>query len=221
MNFFARLSLGMAATLLCNLSFAQQPGLGQLYPAAPPEGASFVRVLNPSLDPVKISLGGKDEIEPLSAGIKIGTNYRTIGPGQAVRVSVNGAPILAPIKVEPNSFATLILKKQGDQYAVAVVHDSTQGQNALKATLRFYNLVQGCVATVSAARTIKIFENVPAWETRHRFINPVGAQLTAACGQSESSPLQLPALQPGGRYSIFVTGESSKPVLSGRVDGVE
>ena len=221
MNLRPPLLVGMAATLLCAVTFAQQPGLGQLYPAAPPEGASFVRVLNPSRDPVKVTFAGKEEVEPLSAGARITTGYRMIGPGQTVRLSIGGAPVRAPITVAPNSFATLVLRKQGDQYGVTVVVDGTQGHNALKATVRLYNLVPGCLATVTAEKSLKVFENLPEGESRHRSINPVAAELVATCGQAVTAPLQLPALQPGGRYSLFVTGDANKPVLSGRPDVVE
>lgn len=214
-------ALASTCWVLATSAFAQKPALAQLYPAAPPEGSSFVRVVNPLREPVKLSLAGVDEKQTLSSTSHIATGYRVVNPSRPVPILVNGKAVSGIVKIEPNSFMTLVLKKTGDEYSVSALTDSTQGHNALKADLRVYNLVPGCTATVTADKELKVFDNLPEGETRRRAINPVAVDLAALCGKASSAALALPQLQPGARYSMFITGEASAPVLTGKLDVVE
>jgi alginate O-acetyltransferase complex protein AlgF len=202
-------------------ALAQKPALAQLYPAAPPEGSSFVRFVNPSNEAAKVSLAGVEEKQALSAVGNIATSYKMVNPTRPLQVLVNGKSVLGAVKVEPNTFVTLVIKRNGEDYSLTALQDSTQGHNALKADLRVYNLVSGCSLAVTADKDLKVFDNLNEGETRRRAINPVAVDLAALCGKAVSASLSLPQLQPGSRYSLFVTGEAAKPVLTGKLDAVE
>jgi alginate O-acetyltransferase complex protein AlgF len=53
-----------------------------------------------------------------------------------------------------------------------------------------------------------------------RAINPVSAKLVGQCGAAASAALPLPTLAAGDSYSLFVTGDAAKPVLSGARDAL-
>lgn len=202
-------------------SAAQTPALGQLYPAKPPEGSSFVRVVNPSLEAVQVSIAGVVEAAPLSATGNITSNYRIVNPERPLQVTINGKPVLNASKIEPNNFITLILRKSGEEYGLTAIQDATQGHNALKADLRVYNLVPGCMATVTANKDVKVFVDLPEGGTLRRAINPIKVVFTARCASGmESAALSPPQLQAGSRYSLFITGTPNKPALSGNLDAV-
>lgn len=213
--------LATVCTILTTSATAQKPALAQLYPAAPPAGSSFVRVLSPLREPVQLSLAGVEEKQVLSAANNIATSYKVINPSRPFQILVNGKAVAGSVKIEPNSFMTLVLKKSGDDYSLSAIADATQGHNALKADLRVYNLVSGCTAVVIADKELKVFDNLTEGESRRRAINPVAADLVALCGKAQSAVLALPQLQPGARYSMFITGEASAPALSGKLDVVE
>lgn len=219
MNYFILLFVVIAN--FAQSSAAQTPALGQLYPAKPPEGSSFVRIVNPAVEAVKVSIAGVAEATPLSASGNITSNYRIVNPERPVQVTINGKPVLNVGKIESNNFITLILKKSGEEYSLAALQDATQGHNALKADLRVYNLVPGCIATVIANKDIKVFTDLPEGGTLRRAINPIKVEFTARCASGvESLPLSPPQLQPGSRYSLFITGIPAKPILSGNLDAV-
>jgi alginate O-acetyltransferase complex protein AlgF len=200
---------------------AQQAGMAQLYPVAPPVGASFVRFLNPLREAVTVGVSGVEDRQALFAPGALVGSYKMVSPGRSLQLSINGRPIASTTKVEPNTFTTLVIKRSGDEYGLTGLQDATLGHNALKADLRVYNLAEGCTATVMADKELKVFDRLPEGETRRRAINPVAVELTALCGKAESVPWPLPQLAPGTRYSLFVTGDSAKPVLTGKIDVVD
>lgn len=208
-----------AAVLLSSAASAQQPAIAQLYPAAPPPGSAFVRVVNPQGFPARISMAGVEEKQPISVPANIATHYRIVNPSRPLQILVNARPV--PITIQPDSFTTLVLRQTGGDYSLVALNDITRGHNALKADLRFYNLVPGCLATVMAEQALKVFDDVPENETRRRAINPVAVPLNGLCGKTSSLPWTLPPLQPGARYSLFLTGDPLKPVLTGKIDVVE
>jgi alginate O-acetyltransferase complex protein AlgF len=86
--------LAIASVFFALNSAAIAQALAQLYPAKPPEGSSFVRIINPMRDPVKISLAGIEEKQPFMAPANIATSYKNINPAHPLRVSINGKTIL-------------------------------------------------------------------------------------------------------------------------------
>lgn len=199
-------------------AFAQKPAVAQLYPGVPPEGSSFVRVVNPSGDPVRLNIAGTEEQHPISETTNIATNYKAINPVRPLAVMVDGKPVPGLIKIEPNQTVTLVLKRTGDVLSLTPILDSMQGRNALKADLRVYNLAAGCVANILANKEVKVFSDVPTGSALRRSINPIAVEFFANCGGKASAGLVPPQLQAGSRFSLFVTGDPANPTLSGMAD---
>lgn len=213
--------LGAAVSLSVTLAAMYSPvhaegKFAQLYAARPPAGSSFVRVVNPDGAPLKVKVAD-GPVQTLS-GDKVASTYAIVKGNATFTVSLDGKTV-APLKVAPDSFDTLVPRREGGKIAFAVIDDGGGSQDALKAELRFYNLARGCeggrLAVASAGPVL--FSNVAEHAAAARAINPVSAKLTAACAADVSGALTLPALQPGDHYSLFLTGTAAKPVLSGQV----
>ena len=58
-------------------------------------------------------------------------------------MQVDGKPAGA-LQVAPDSFTTLVARRDGGKVTLARIDDSGGAQDALKAELRFYNLIPGC-----------------------------------------------------------------------------
>ena len=221
MNFFVFLTGFMTFFALTVPAFAQQPALAQLYPAAPPAGSSFVRVVNPLQESVSLSISGLEESKPISAHGNIASSYKIVNPSKPLQIGVNGKVLPDAITLEPNKFLTLVLGRDGENFKVTVIPDATQGNNALKADLRAYNLASGCVSTIIANKNTKVFTDIPVGGSSRRQVNPISVEFVAQCGKTMSEPLAAPPLQAGSRYSLFVTGSEAKLALTGKIDTVD
>ncbi len=221
MSFFVFLTGFFTGFALASSAMAQQPALAQLYPAAPPAGSSFVRVVNPLQESVKFSLSGMDESKPISAHGNIASSYKIVNPDKPLQIGVNGKVLPDAIAIEPNKFLTLVLGRNGETFKVTVIPDATQGNNALKADLRAYNLTSGCVSTIIANKETKVFTDIPVGGSSRRMVNPISVEFVAQCGKTMSEPLAAPPLQPGSRYSLFVTGNETNLALTGKTDTVD
>jgi len=194
--------------------------LAQLYAARPPAGSSFVRVVNPHANPLQaqIAHGPVQEIGPATQA----TTYAIVKGNQPFDVRLDGK-LAGTLQVAPDTFSTLVPRRDGGKLSFGVIDDSTGAQDALKAELRFYNLAADCAGgqlSVSPAGPV-LFKDVESGGSAARAINPVSATLAAGCGAAASQPLALPALQPGDHYSLFLTGTPQAPVLRGQVSGTD
>ncbi|OZI65641.1 alginate O-acetyltransferase AlgF [Bordetella genomosp. 1] len=210
----AALAAALAAlTALAAPAVHAEGAFAQLYAARPPAGSSFVRLVNPGTDPIKVKLanGPEQEIGPKQRA----SSYAIVKGGQTFDVTINGKPAGA-FEVGPDTFNTL-LPTPGAARPFQVLDDTNGNQDALKAEIRFYNLAKDCPAgslTVVSGPTL--FADVVTATSKARAINPVTASLTATCGQAVSQTWALPALQPGDHYSLFLTGSATAPQLSGQ-----
>ncbi|CAB3673129.1 alginate O-acetyltransferase AlgF [Achromobacter pestifer] len=206
------------ATLAGNV--AAEGVFAQLYAARPPAGSSFVRVVNPDATPLRVQIAGGPAQAPGSA--KPATTYAIVKGNQPFQVLVDGKPA-ASLQVAPDTFSTLVPRRDGGKLSFDVVDDSNGAQDALKAELRFYNLATDCPAGqlgVSPSGPA-LFQDVKPGASAARAINPVSATLAAGCGAAASPTLALPALQPGDHYSLFLTGSAAAPVLRGQVSATD
>ena len=120
-------------------------------------------------------------------------------------------------KVAPDSFTTLVARRDG-KVTLARIDDSGGAQDALKAELRFYNLIPGC-----AGAALKVSPQGP---TLFDDIKPqTAARASIPCGLRWPAPasaeLALPALQPGDHYSLFLGGTAAVPTLTGQVSATD
>ncbi|HFK2883399.1 alginate O-acetyltransferase AlgF [Stenotrophomonas maltophilia] len=224
MNLSMKSLIAAALVLAPCASFAQQAApegrLAQLYAARPPAGSAFVRVLNPGANAVKagVANGADQNVGPAARA----TRYAIVEGGKPFTVRVAGKPRTQPA-VAAGSFTTLVLDGAAPSKPVAVLEDGGGSSDALKAEIRFYNLAAGCAQgrLAMADKGAAVFPAVAAGRSAARAINPVKARLVASCGAKDSTALELPALQPGDHYSLFLTGTASAPVLQGQLSGTD
>jgi len=215
----SRLAVAVALTALAG-NAAAEGAFAQLYAARPPAGSSFVRIVNPDATPLRVQIANGPAQEPGAA--KPATTYAIVKGNQPFTVQVDGKPA-ATLQVAPDTFNTLIPKRDGGTLTFAVIDDSNGAQDALKAELRFYNLAADCAAgqlSVSPSGPV-LFQDVKPGAAAARAINPVSATLATGCGAAVSPPQPLPALQPGDHYSLFLTGTAAAPVLRGQVSATD
>jgi len=214
-----RLALAIALAAAC-ASAAAEGVLAQLYAARPPAGSSFVRVVNPHVHPLQaqVAQGPVQEIGP----DRQATTYAIVKGNQPFDVRIDGK-LAGTLQVAPDTFSTLVPRRDGGRLSFSVIDDSAGALDALKAELRFYNLAADCAAgqlSVSPPGPV-LFKDVDPGGSAARAINPVSATLVAGCGAAVSPALALPALQPGDHYSLFLTGTPQAPVLKGQASGTD
>lgn len=189
--------------------------LAQLYAARPPAGSAFVRVVNPGATTLTVAPGNgaAQQVGPASRA----TRYAIVEGGKPFTVRVAGQARTQPA-VAAGSFTTLVLDPAGVTRPLRVIADGGGSTDALKAEIRFYNLASSCpqAKLAMADNGPVVFNAVPAGNGIARAINPVKARLVAGCGGKDSVAFELPGLQPGDRYSLFLTGSASAPVLQGQ-----
>lgn len=205
-----------AGALASTHGMAAEGAFAQLYAARPPAGSSFVRVLNPDAQPLRVKIANGPE-QTLS-GNTVASSYAIVKGRTDFVVSINGKA-LKPMQVAPDSFTSLLPEQQGDAMQLKALDDSAGAtQDALKAGLRFYNLSRDCAqGKVSIAPVgTPLFAPIAFGASAARAINPVKATLAGACGETTTATLELPPLQPGEHFSMFLTGSAAKPVLRGQ-----
>ncbi|WGS51247.1 alginate O-acetyltransferase AlgF [Paraburkholderia sp. D15] len=216
-------ALFVTAAALCaaNAAHAAADDVASLYGPQPPANASYLRVLNASSQAVRVALAGSEAPQSVAPGAA--TRFSVLTQGTPARVSVDGK-VLAEASGAPAN--------AGDAVTVALRHDA-QGWHAtrivgryeradgLKATLRAFNFATGCSAKIGLdGNGPTVFAQVAAGAQDSRAINPVSAKLVGQCGAAASAALALPTLAAGDSYSLFVTGDAAKPVLSGVRDAL-
>jgi hypothetical protein len=203
-------------SLVCAASFAGD--IARLYAPQPPAGSSFVRVVNPSQQKLRVSLAGKEDV--LSADARIASDYRVIDAARPfVLEAGDKTSKLGEIKVAPDHFFTILLTPGKPGYTVLA--DNAGARDDLRADLRFYNLVAGCAGGVSLKDGPAVFDEVATNATVKRVINPVKATLAGHCDAAQAAPFELPPLKPGDRYSLFLVGTAQTPRLTGQADATE
>ena len=212
----------LAALLVFSTAGAAHAAAGDvasLYGPQPPADASYLRVFNASSQPARVALSGSAAaVSTLAPGAV--SSYSVLAPGAAARVTVDGKTLAEAAASNAS----------GDAVTLALRHDA-QGWHAtrsvgryaradgLKATLHAFNFAPGCSAKIGlGAGGATVFAQIAGGAQDVRAINPVSASLVAQCGAAASAPLALPALSAGDSYSLFVTGDATKPVLSGARD---
>lgn len=214
-------ALALALALALPGPAAQAEGVfAQLYAARPPAGSSFVRVVNPEASPVRVQIanGPSQEISPTQPA----STYAIVKGNQPFNLLIDGKPA-ASLQVKPDTFTTLVVRRDGANATYAAIDDSNGAQDALKAELRFYNLAADCpAARLEVSPTgPTLFQDVKPGASAARAINPVSATLAAGCGTVRSPSLVLPALQPGDHYSLFLTGSATAPTLHGQTSATD
>lgn len=208
---------GLAATAQA----APADDVARLY-ALPPEGSAYVRVVNPSNQPLQVQLGAGAKAEALAANARIATDYRALPGGQPAVLKVGGQAVALNEPLPRGGFVTLVVQQQDGRLSATQMLDAGAAADGLKAELAAYNLVAGCAtATLALGNGSAVFQNLAEKARAVRAINPVSASLAGRCAGASSAPLALPALKAGDRYSMFLVGTPEAPVLVGVTNRTE
>ncbi|MGH7756288.1 MAG: alginate O-acetyltransferase AlgF [Vulcanimicrobiaceae bacterium] len=201
-------------------SAAAAQALTTLYGARPPAGSSYVRVVDPSTQPVTVAIGAAPATRLSAAGM-IATTYRIEPGGRPVAIAIDGQSLTTSVVLPAGAFLTLIVRRGSDGPRLAAIADTVGDVDGLRAQLRFYNLAAGCRASVQTASGATVFAGIASGESIARTINPVTATLVPHCGATAGRSLRLPQLNAGDRYSIFLIGDAARPALVGNLDLTE
>ncbi|MEM5389105.1 alginate O-acetyltransferase AlgF [Paraburkholderia phymatum] len=208
----------LAVLLSSGAACAAANDVASLYGPQPPEDASYLRLLNLSPQAVRVALAGSDTPRTLAPGAA--TRFSVVARGTPLRVTVDGMLLReASGDASPGDAITVALRRDASGWHGTPVAARYGRANGLKATLRVFNFVPGCAATISVdGDGPTVFARVASGTQDARAINPLDVKLVGQCGKAISAPLPLPMLAAGDSYSLFVNGNAAKPVLSGARD---
>ncbi|WP_312935791.1 alginate O-acetyltransferase AlgF [Pseudomonas sp.] len=204
-----------AAALLLTSAFStalQAEGrLAQLYAPRPPADSAFVRVLQPAGKATQVQVGPN---APQPAGSDhLASAYNVVEGGKPFTVQIDGATV-GTLSVAAGNYQSVML----DGGTLRALPEASAGDNALKAELRFYNLVADCpTAQLQLKDGLALFTEVSPFSNQARAINPVSASLQAGCASAQTDVLAMPLLQPGDHYVLFLTGSAAAPTLRGEL----
>lgn len=221
-----RAARALAALLTLSAAGAAHAAAGDvasLYGPQPPADASYLRVFNASSQPARVVLPGSAAATTLAPGAV--SRYSVLAPGVAPRVTIDGnAPAGASgadAAAASGAAVTLALRHDAQGWHASRSAGRYARADGLKATLHAFNFVPGCSVKIGVGGGgPTVFAQIAGGAQDTRAINPVNATLVAQCGAASSAPLALPALSAGDSYSLFVTGDAAKPVLSGARDAL-
>ena len=151
-----------------------------------------MRIVNPERAHARRVAGGPaQDIGPS----KPATTYAIVKGDQEFKVQVDGKPAGA-LQVAPDSFTTLVAR-DGGKVTLARIDDSGGAQDALKAELRFYNLIPGCAgaALKVSPQGPTLFDDIKP-QTAAAPINPVRASLAAPAARPPAPSWRCPRYSP-------------------------
>jgi hypothetical protein len=204
--------------------------VASLYGPQPPANATYVRVVNLGAQPARVTLPGSEAAQTLAAGAS--TRLSVVTPGTPLRVTVDGREPVQATATDTAGAAsasdatagqaiTVMLTRESQGWRATRVANPQERLDAMRATLRVYNVAGACMGKIAVADNgPTVFAQVPAGTQQARAINPSAARLTGSCGNATTAPLQLPTLAAGDSYSLFLTGDAAKPVLTGVRDDI-
>lgn len=208
--------------LLLLPAFASAQEVASLYGSQPPADAAYVRVVNASSVKARVLLQGGGATKPYALDAGAATRYEVLRPADKIQLNVDGKALGAGISVNAGESITLGVTRDVNGWQVRRIVEQATHTDRLKVTLQVFNLAN-CKATVAVAEGATVFSQVDSGETKFRSINPVLAKLVGSCegaAQKFSVPLTLPRLSAGDSYSLFLSGDPSRPVLFGIRDAI-
>ena len=205
--------------------------VASLYGPQPPANATYVRVVNLATQSARVTLPGSEAAQTLAAGAS--TRLSVVTPGTPLRVTVDGrepvqataadaAGAVSASDATAGQAITVMLTRESQGWRATRVANPQERLDAMRATLRVYNVAGGaCAGKIAVADNgPTVFAQVPAGTQQARAINPIAARLTGSCGNATTAPLQRPTLAAGDSYSLFLAGDAAKPVLTGVRDDI-
>ena len=199
------------AALYCGAAIAAE---GRLYPSGPPNGVAYLRFVNLTSQEVTISSPAAKIAVPADDAHRVG-EFDPVTPGVALTGSAQLGEATTPINVTlvPNEFVTVAVTADGaNGVALNVFRETPSDFNALKSSLGLFNTDKGCAEAqlVVGDNHQSVIPDVAPGAIGRRLVNPVNADLGAACGDpAQAAPAKLGQLNAGERYSIFLLADGS------------
>ena len=186
-----------------------------------------MRFVNGTGQPLEVVAGGAKARLPLPVAQPV-SDFQSVKPQSAITGDFEGSAGRAPVraKVGPGAFATVVAWTAAPgQKALqtAVVTETPDDFNGLKASLAFYNLDAQCkgAGLQAAGRNVSVFDSVPQGAMQRRAVNPVALSVQLVCGgQPSGAPLDLGRLQAGQRYSVLLVPSAGGARLVYATDNV-
>jgi hypothetical protein len=194
---------------------AQAP---QLYELRLPDGYSLLRYANTL--PSGVALRSDFDL-PRQIGTEGAariTPYYVVqdvaGKQLELRVTVDGAATTLRFAIQPNTFNTLLVTRQGDAVALQPIQDTTEF-NQLRARLTFYNGAAPCgTATLALEPSGRaVLADVAPGAMSARTVTPTAARVRTSCGSARVGPLDLGRLEAGQLASVWLMAPGGTPVL--------
>ena len=188
-----------------------------LYGAQPPAGSAFIRFANADGAPVSV---GSDFMPAQNLGIgptQRVSAYAVVGrvAGRSLTVDARegGHAVHTTLHVKPGGYLTIILQSAPGAALTATPVTDEADFNEARARLAFYNATPSCPAGSLALepKGINVFADVGAGATKARSVNPVKAQLRAACA-GQTADLSVDGMEVGSSYSIWLMLPDGRPI---------
>lgn len=204
-------------------AMAQAAAVASLYGPQAPADAAFFRVLNASSQSIKLMFTGGGAAQTLAPHAI--TRYAVLRPGEPLRVTVDSHVLPRSDKgntaAVSGEYVTMAVLPSAQGLQTRAISTTQERIDGLKATLLAYNFVSNCSASVNLAGTdTGVFKTLAEGTLQARAINPVKASLVGQCDQTVSAAVALPQLTAGDSYSLFLIGDSGKPLLVGTRDSL-
>jgi hypothetical protein len=213
-----RLLLALAAGLAIPLGTAGAArAQGQVYDPVPPRGSAYLRLVNvlpgevtarPDFLPQqRLGTAPAQRVMSFTAIENVANRQLRVEFQEGQRRGQ------ASFRIEPGSFVTVLLHATANGGLAATPIVDSADFNRARARLAFYNAMPDCPAAGVAIQPSgpAVFEGVPSLATRARSVNPVAAEIRAACGERGSAPFALEGLEAGGMYSIWLISGAAQP----------
>jgi hypothetical protein len=208
-----------ACALAALVAMGGRPAVAQnqVYDPLPPPGSAYVRFVNALAADLAITPDFLPAQHLGTAGGQRVTSYavveRVAGRALALDAVAGGRSGHTALQAEAGSFVTVILE-QGPANTIKVVPvvDRTDF-NQSRARLSFYNATPDC-ADASLALDPggpAVFQAVAPGTAKARTVNPVTAQVRAACTGQSAAPFALTGLEAGGMYSVWLMLADGQP----------
>ena len=178
----------------------------QLYETGPNEEISYLRFVNTTEQAVsiqaskqaKVDLGVRDE-DRISRFYKI-----KAGSELSAMVLAEGQKMALKMRGSPWEYITVTVLPKGK---TMLTRETPTDFNASRASLAMFNLDAACTQAdmQGGAKNVAILNEVKPFTVQRRLINPVKLSATLSCsGDATTHAMDLPPLQAGERYSVFV-----------------
>lgn len=191
---------------------------GQVYEPAPPRGSAFVRIVNTLPAAVQVrpdflpaqTLGTQPQQRVTAYTVVENVANRTL----RLEVAEGARRGQGSFRATADGFVTVLIHRGADGNPAVTALPEDTDFNRARARLAFYNALPDCPAGALQLHPggQAVVGDVPALGTRARSVNPVTAEVRAACGARASAPFALQGLEAGGMYSIWmIPGQGAAP----------